>query len=278
MSVVGARPVLRRLLTALAILPLLASASAAAAERETLAFPERFVFRIASYSVRGADTELSVLSDTLIGSGFDFTDDLGGENNVDVPRIDGFFRINDRLRFEFGALQIRRDGLNRLEINLDIGDESYSAGDVVVSEIDYELLKLGYAYSFYRSREVELSFTFGLDLTSYSLDYRLVDGSSADSSKASGPLPMFGVRIAYMIEPKWSLHYLSEVLFIETGGVEGSFVNHELDLRYRLDRRLVIGAGLTRFSMDLDSEDAEWRGRIADTHQGFMLFGAFYLN
>ena len=266
----------RRLWPAALLPPLMIPAPVPAAEN--LAFPERFVFRIAHYSVRGADTDLTVLSDFLIGSGFNFVDDLGGDKNVDVPRFDGFFRINDRHRLEFGALRIERDGRNRLEVNLDIGDESYSIGDEVVSRIEYDLLKLGYAYSFYRSREVELSFSFGLDVTSYSFDYELIDGTSADRSEASGPLPMFGMRMAYAINPRWSLHYLSEVLFIEAGDAEGSFQNYEIDLRYRVGRALLIGAGLTRFSIDLDSEDDEWRGRIADTHQGILLFGAYYLN
>ena len=277
MSVIRLRPALRRLWLAVLLLPaLLTPAPALAAEN--LAFPERFVFRIAHYSVRGADTDLTVLSDFLIGSGFNFGDDLGGDENVEVPRFDGFYRIDDRHRIEFGALRIERDGRSRLEINLDIGDKSYSIGDVVVSEIEYDLLKLGYAYSFYRSREVELSFTFGLDVTSYSFDYELVDGTSNDKSEASGPLPMFGVRGAYAINPRWSLHYLSELLFIDTDEAEGSVLNYEFDLRYRFDRSIVLGAGLTRFSIDLDSEDDEWRGRIADTHQGFLLFGAYYLN
>lgn len=262
----------------LILLLLAISAAPATAAAEDLAFPERFTLRVASYSVRGADTDLTVLSSQFTGSGFNFASDLGGEEDVDIPRIDGFYRINERHRLEFGALQIDRDGRGRLQIDIDIGDESYSVGDEVVSRIEYDLLKLGYAYSFYRSPEVELSFSLGLDITSYSFKYELSDGTSADESEASGPLPMFGMRLAYRINPRWSLHYLTEVLFVETGDTEGSIQNYEIDLRYRFDRAIVLGAGLTRFSIDVDSEDTDWRGRIADTHQGFLLFGAYYLD
>lgn len=266
-----------RLLPLILLLSAISPAPAMAAA-EDLAFPERFTLRVASYSVRGADTDLTVLSSQFTGSGFNFASDLGGEEDVDIPRIDGFYRINERHRLEFGALQIDRDGRGRLQIDIDIGDESYSVGDEVVSRIEYDLLKLGYAYSFYRSPEVELSFSLGLDITSYSFKYELSDGTSADESEASGPLPMFGMRLAYRINPRWSLHYLTEVLFVETGDTEGSIQNYEIDLRYRFDRAIVLGAGLTRFSIDVDSEDTDWRGRIADTHQGFLLFGAYYLD
>lgn len=243
---------------------------------EQLAFPEKFMLRLISYSVLKADTDLTVLSNQNLGTGFSFVDDLGGEDRVDVPRIDGHYRLNRRHRIEFGSLRIRREGRDRLSIDLEIGEQSYSAGDTVVSDIEYEVFKLGYAYSFYRSPEVELNLTTGLHLTTYRFDYRLVDGSSSDSSDASGPLPMYGIRVAYAIDRRWSLHYMTEVLFVEAGDSDGSFQNYELSLRYQLNASLMLGTGLSRFSMDLTSDDRDWNGRIADTHQGFMLFGSYY--
>ncbi|MDJ0779979.1 MAG: hypothetical protein QNJ85_19075 [Gammaproteobacteria bacterium] len=275
MKAVNTRVQCGRLLSLILLLSSL-PVSPVAMAADKLAFPERFTFRVASYSVRGADTDLTVLSSQFTGSGFNFASDLGGEEDVDIPRIDGFYRLNERHRIEFGALQIERDGRGRLQIDIDIGDESYSVGDEVVSKIEYDLLKLGYAYSFYHSPEVELSVSLGIDITTYSFEYELSDGTSADESEASGPLPMFGMRLAYRINPRWSLHYLTEVLFVETEDTDGSVQNYEIDLRYRFDRAIVLGAGLTRFSIDVDSEDDEWRGRIADTHQGFLLFGAYY--
>lgn len=248
--------------------------SAAAADR--LAFPEKFMLRLAYYSVRRADTDLAVLSSQNIGTGFSFVDDLGGDDRVDVPQFDGFYRLNNRHRLEFGSARISRDGRNLLTIDLDIGDQSFSVGDTVISDIDYELFKLGYAYSFYRSPQVELSLTTGLHLTTYEFDYELVDGTSADSADASGPLPMFGLRVGYAIDRRWSLHYLAEVLFVEAGDGDGSFQNYEVNLQYIVNDRVVVGTGLSRFSMDLTSDDSDWNGRIADTHQGIKVFGGYY--
>ncbi len=246
--------------------------SAAAAQ---LAFPETFSIRLSSYSVRNADTDLTVLSKDNIGSGFSFVDDLGGDDDVDLLRLDLFYRFNEKHRIEFSSFRIERDGFNLLTIDIDIGDQSYSVGDTVISEINYELLKVGYALSFYRSEEAELSFTAGLNYTTYEFDYQLVDGSSADSSKASGPLPMVGFRMDYAINRKWSMHYLTEVLFYDTDDVEGSIQNYELDFRYRWNKNLVFGAGVARFSIDLDSEDDDWNGEIVDTHQGYLLSAGY---
>lgn len=240
-----------------------------------LAFPEKFGIRLAYYSVRNADTDLTVLSDINIGTGFSFVDDLGGDDDVNLPRLDAFYRFNEVHSIVFSTFRIERDGFNRLTIDLDIGDESYSVGETVVSEINYELFKLGYALTFYHSSEAELSLTMGLNMTDYEFNYELVDGSSADSSEASGPLPMFGIRMSYAITPRWSLHYLTEVLFLETDDAEGSFQNYELDLRYRWNHNFVLGAGLARFSIDITSEHSDWNGKIADTHQGYLFFAGY---
>jgi hypothetical protein len=245
---------------------------------ETLAFPEKFVFRVAAYFVRNADTDLTVLSSDNVGTGFSFVDDLGGDDDVTVPRIDVSYRVTDEHRIEFSTFRIERDGRNRLTIDLDIGDESYQDGDTVISSIDYELVKFGYAYSFYRSPQVELGFTLGINLTDYSFEYELVDGSSADRSRSSGPLPMFGARVSYAIDSRWSLHYLSEVLFIEVGDTEGSLQNYELDLRYRLNNGVMLGVGVARFSVDVDSEDDDWNGKIADTHKGYLGSASYYFD
>ena len=247
--------------------------SAAAAP---LAFPETFGIRLSSYLVRNADTDLTVLSEDNIGTGFSFVDDLGGDEDVDLWRLDLFYRFDDQHRVEFSTFRIKRDGFSRLTIDLDIGDQSYSVGETVISEITYELVKLGYAWSFYRSEQAEFSFTTALNQTTYEFDYQLVDGSSSDTSKASGPLPMLGFNLAYKINDKWSMHYLTEVLFYETDDVEGSIQNYELDFRYRWNESLVFGAGLARFSIDVDSEDDDWTGEIVDTHQGFLLFAGYH--
>ena len=257
---------------------LLAPGGTSVEAAEKVAFPEKLVIRISSISIRDADTDLTVLSSGNLGTGFSFNDDLGGDDSVTIPRIDGYYRFKPSHRIEFGSFRIERDGRNLLTIDLDIGDESFNVGDTVISNIDYELLKIGYAYSFYHSQTVELSVTAGLHMTNYEFDYELVDGTSADSSKASGPLPMFGIRVSYAINPRWSIHYLSEVLFVDAADAEGSFQNYEVHIRYKLNENFMLGAGLTRFGIDVTTKDNDWDGRIADTHHGIAVSGHYFIN
>lgn len=245
---------------------------------QSVAFPETFSFRLASYSVVDADTDITVLTDQGLGTGVSFADDLGGDTSVTIPRLDLYYRFNNRHRIDLSSYGIDRAGRKRLQIDVEFEDQTYSVGDTVISDISYELFKIGYIYSFYHSSVVELGVSAGVNLTSYDFNYELENGSDAGSSSASAPLPMFGLRMSYAINRKWSIHYLSETFFIELGDeLEGALLNYELDLRYRLDKDFMFGLGFTRVSIDLSANDEDWKGRIVDKHRAVLLYASYYL-
>lgn len=249
----------------------------AASELNNLAFPEKFMIRLSSYHVNDADTDITVFSSSGIGTGVNFNKDLDGENSVTIPRIDAYYRFNAYHRIDFSSFRTERDGLKTIEIDIDLGDQSFVVGDRLDTQIKFSLTRLGYAYSFYHSPSVELSLTAGLNINSYDFEYSLANGASSSSSDVSGPLPTFGLRLAYKISPKWSLHYVSETFFIEIDdALKGTLLNYELDVEYRLNNSFVLGAGIARTSTDLDVDDGDWEGRLTDSNRGLLIYGAYY--
>jgi len=245
---------------------------------EHLAFPEKYGIRLAYYSVQKADTDITVLSSQGVGTGFSFVDNLGGEDSVAIPRLDVFYRFNDRHRIELGYFRFEREGRNVLAIDLDIGDQSFTVDETVISDIKTELFKVDYAYSFYRSSQVELSVSAGLNFTTYEFKYGLADDPDTDSSDASGPLPMFGLRLGYAITDRWRLNFISEAFYIKLDDeFDGSFQYSEINLQYRFSNNLALGGGVTRYSTDLEAKDPDWRGSLADNHRGLMLYASYSL-
>lgn len=270
-----------RLITRLVAILLLSglpmTGTLAANELNNLAFPEKFMIRLSSYHVNDADTDITVFSSSGIGTGINFNKDLDGENSVTIPRIDAYYRFNANHRIDFSSFRTERDGLKTIDIDIDLGDQSFVVGDRLDTQIKFSLTRLGYAYSFYHSPSVELSLTAGLNVNSYDFEYSLASGGSTSSSDASGPLPTFGLRLGYKISPKWSLHYVSETFFIEIDdALKGTLLNYELDVEYRLNNSFVLGAGIARTSTDLDVDDSDWEGRLTDSNRGLLIYGAYY--
>ena len=256
---------------------LLAGNNVDAAEPAKLAFSEKFMFRLGSYNVQGADTSITILSSGGIGGGISFSDDLGGDTSDRIPRIDGYYRFNDKHRFDFSAFSISRSGLKTLALQLEIGDEIYQASETLSSEIKYSIIRLGYAYSFYRSPGVELSFSAGLNVTRYDFRYSLVNGDKSDSSGVTSPLPVFGLHMSYLMSPKWSLIYVAEYFFIEIDNkLDGTLFNGEIDIEYRLFDNFALGAGFVKLLTDVDVDKKGWRGSVTDSYSGYLLYGSFY--
>ncbi len=158
----------------------------------------------------------------------------------------------------------------------EIDDVIYNAGETLTSEINYTLYKVGYGYSFYRSSKVELSFSAGLNITSYDLKFN--DGTTkVESADVTAPLPMFGLHMGYAITPKWSIEYVTEAFFIDIEDTfSGSLLSYELSTEYKLFKHFAIGAGVARLSTDVELDDDGWKGTVSDSYRGYRVFGTFY--
>ena len=253
--------------------------SVCAAEDETpvFAFPDKYMLRVGAYFIDGSNTQFAISSDTLgAGTLIDFQRDLGGEARDTIPRIDAYYRFNERHRIDFTAFSVNRTGSRTLDIEVQIDDKIYSAGETINSDIKDALYKVGYGYSFYHSPKVELSLTVGLNITDYDLKF----DNGVDKVESAGftvPLPMWGLYIGYAITPKWSVSYLTEAFFIEyEDTIKGSLFSYELSTEYKLFKHFAIGAGLARLGTDVEVNDDNWIGKVTDSYRGYRVFGTFY--
>jgi len=255
------------------------NAIAAEAEALPVAFPDKYMVRLGAYIVDSADTVFSVSSNLGgLGTVIDYQRDLDGDDSVTIPRIDAYYRFNNKHRIDFTSFSIDRKGSRSLAVDppIIIGDEEFS-GETINSEIKYELYSLRYSYSFYHSSKMEVSISAGLNVTSYDLSFANQAGDKVESAGLTAPLPMFGLRMGYAITPKWSVNYVAEAFFIDIeDSIRGSLLNYELNTEYRLLKNFALGAGFARVSTNLDVSDNDWKGTVSDSYNGLTLFGTFY--
>ena len=255
---------------------LLSGNLANAQEAKSVANPDKYMIRLGAYYVDRASTSFTVFDSSGIGVGISFDKDLGVDTTDSVTRIDGYYRFNDRHRLEFGRFTVDRDGVTNLSTELKIGDETFAFDETMTSSIEFTITKVGYAYSFYHSSQVELSLAAGLNITDYDISY---SGSSGESgaSGVTAPLPLFGLNMSYAFSPKWSVHYLSEAFYIDIeDSLKGTLLNSELSIEYKAFKNFAIGAGTTRVSTDFDVNDDDWKGSFNDSHRGYLVYGALY--
>lgn len=255
------------------------SAIAHEEEVSTPAFPDKYMIRAGAYFVDSSSTQFSVNSTGLLGLGtsIDYQRDLGGDERDTIPRIDAYYRFNDRHRIDLTVFSISRLGRRTLTEEITIGDEVYVIDEALNSDIKYTLSKLAYGYSFYHSPKAELSFIAGLHITKYDLKFSDDDGGKAESAGVTAPLPVLGLRMGYAITPKWSTQLLMEAFAIDYEDTfSGSLTNFELNTEYRLFQNFAIGAGIASLGIDVEVTSDDWRGSVTDRYAGFTAFGTLY--
>jgi len=243
-------------------------------------FPDRMMFRMGFYNVRDINTDVSVNSSSLggLGTTISFEKDLGGSDNKGVPRIAAHYRFNDNHRLEFEWFEIKRTGLRTLDIDFTYEGQDYTNGSSVKSKFDTRTTKLGYGYSFYRSKKAELVFTAGLHILNYDISLEDSSNNLANSSDVSAPLPLIGLTMDYHISDRWKLVYKTQSFYIKIdNAVRGSLVDFELDTEYRFTKHFAVGLGFSRLTLDIDVSDSDFRGELTNLYRGYTLYFVAYL-
>ena len=241
-------------------------------------YPDKFEILFGSYFVADTSTEVSV-NGTVgnIGTTIDMQRDLGADDRLSVPRIDGYYRFNDKHRIEFSWFNIERKGTKTISIDIDVGDENFLASEVIDSKVDTAFLKLAYGYSFYKSPKVELSFIAGLNLLYYSVVLDNKTTGKVERADVTAPLPVFGLSMDYTISPRWLVHYKVETFYIELGSeIRGSLLSAELGVEYRLFKNMGLGLAINRFALDAKVNTSSYSGGVTDLYRGSNLYVSAY--
>ena len=269
-----------KVITAMYVMGLSFTSQYAFAAEETLttAFSNQYMIRAGAYFVDSANTQFSVNSTSGPGLGttLDFKKDLGGDERNTIPRIDAYYRFNNKHLINFTAFSFTRNGNRTLTGEINIGDDTFTVNETLKSEIKYTFYKVGYGYSFYRSPEVELRFTAGLNITKYDFTFEDESGVKSETAGVTVPLPVFGLRMGYLLSPKWSTQFSVEAFAINIDDkFKGSLLDFQINAEYRLFKNFALGAGIASLSnADVTSDD--WRGTVGDRYAGFTAFGTLY--
>jgi len=253
-----------------------AAENSASAEDES--YPDKFKISLGSYFVQDTNTEVSVNSSVgNIGTIINMERDLGTDDRLSVPRLDGYYRFNDKHRLDFGWTNVKREGTRTIALEINIGDETFVANDVVASKVDTTFFKLAYGYTFYKSSKVELSFIAGLNLLDYSLVVDDITSGRVETAEVTVPLPVFGLSMDYAIAPRWLVHFKMETFYLEYDDkIRGSLVDAGLGLEYRVLKNMGLGIDLTRFALDATVESSSYTGGVADLYRGVNLYVSAY--
>jgi Outer membrane protein beta-barrel domain len=287
------KSILRAVLAIVAV-PLLLFASSVSAE-ETQAKrdnPDRFMIRGGYLLVFGAETDVQLVGQSGLGAVIDFNKTLHGTQDYSGFRVDAAYRFNDRHSMGLSYYRVLRNANRQIASDLTVGDTTIAAGAQTTSNLNFDMYRLTYNYSFYRTDKVEVGITPGLYIMRVKFDLTgsaTCSGAQATcvgqptvfgsaSEQLTVPLPSIGGFVNYKITPKLTAQVRSDFFYLKVASSEGSMFEFYAGLEYRLFKHFALGASFDRLQSNVDlTKDGTSKGFAFDNswNTGFF-YGALY--
>ena len=219
---------------------------------------------------------------TGVGLDINFEEALGLTTTSATFRGQFLYRFTENRRHAIRAsyFQISRSASKNIEVGFEIDEQKYTTDSFVTTNFDFKVIKVDYRYSFYLDDRVNLNASLGLFLMPFDISVRKEE-EPEDHRVFVTPLPVVGISTHFQITPKLSLKYRSNMFYIKLDNSQGSMLDMNVLVEYRLLPRWGIGAGYNAFSLDLkEKKDGDWiigdfTGKIGYRHSGILFYGVF---
>jgi hypothetical protein len=262
------------------------------AERYDVIAPgERLVIRMGTFLIDRFDTTARFDSRQFpIGALLDLEDNFDVDVSENVARLDGFYRFSPKHRIDWTYYTSRRDGEAIAQEEYEIGDPSDPEGGFIIpqdaqvaTQWNFDLLKLGYAYSFLNKRRYEMYIGAGLNIRKLDIDlsYQAALASSVESDRFAArqllPLPTGTIGGRWNFNEKWQGNFRYELFMLDLGEYRGSQQEIQLLIEHNTFKNVGLGAGFNLININVRAESENFRGEFDSRIKGIVGYIKIYL-
>lgn len=251
--------------------------------------PDNFKIALGAYAVKRYESSLS-LTDSSLGTGAAIspTDTLGLDFEQTVTRLSGYYRFTPEHALTYSWYRITSTGNRTIEDEFDwLGEDGQKitipVGAQATSKLEYDIIKLGYIWSFYHNDKIEVSAGGGFHITRIGIDLSadttvssVSTSNEARDIRTNIPLPVLSFRLRYSVTPRFSWQIKSEVFAISYEDWSGTYTDSTLELEYRAWDNIAFGAGMGSNALRIKEDTDNYRFKYENRLSGFSLFAAAY--
>ena len=246
---------------------------------------DKFKISLGGYSLARYESTMS-LTDVGTGAGvsIDPQETLGVQNERTVLRLDGYYRFNNEHSLTYSWYSISSHGYKALEKEIEWVDEdgnpiTIPIGASVNSILDYDIYKIGYLWSFYKTDKVELTAGAGLHIAKLTVGLTTSTTSSgidAQNVSTSLPLPVLSFGISYHVTPSFQWYLKSEFFALKFDKYDGTYTDSTLGMEYRAFDNVGLGIGFGSNSLKLIEKTDDYKFQFDNRISGLSLYVAAY--
>ncbi len=251
---------------------------------------ERFKIRIGGFLIDSFDTTARFDSAKLpVGSLIDLEDNFDVDSSETVLRIDGFYRFNKQHRIDWTYYRSRRNGSATATDDFVIGDPDDPQGGFIIpigSDVqtvwNFDLLKVGYAWSFLNKHRYEMFIGTGLNIRrlEIKIDYQGTVGTFDErdgfDTEPTIPLPTAVIGGRWNLSEKWQSIFRYEFFLLEVGDYKGSQQDFQLLFEHSTFKHIGFGVGINTIYINMRTNDDTIRGEFDSRILGLLGYTKIY--
>ncbi len=247
--------------------------------------PDKFKIAFGGYTLVRYDSALS-LTEPNLGAGVSINPEaaLGLNTDQTVLRLTGHYRFSKKHALTYSWYSINLHGNKSIEEEIEWLDQNgdpitIPVGANVDTNLDFDLFKVGYLWSFYHTDKVELAVGAGLHIT------RIAVGMTADTTSTGVdardvsttlPLPVFSAGFTYHITPKFNWFLEAELFALKFDDWDGTYTDSSLGMEYRAFKHVGLGIGLNSDALKITEDASDYKFTFDIGITGLMIYAAAY--
>jgi len=241
---------------------------------------DRFSIRVGTYSIVNNETSIALESGNLLGVSLSTTRDLGMDDRIRTPFVDGYFRFNPYHSLHYAWYRNSREGETIVDEEFEWGGETYPLNANLQSELTTNIYKLSYLFSFHHEKKVELGLLAGLHITGVKVAVKGTlqgDVVADEGTDFTAPLPVVGFRMSYDIIPNKLIWWNKvELFYINYDNYEGSLSDISTNIEWRFSKFVGIGAAMKGTRLNLEAQEDNKLASLENVDSGFTAYLSFY--
>ncbi|HXZ60180.1 MAG TPA: hypothetical protein VEG26_08330 [Steroidobacteraceae bacterium] len=180
--------------------------------------------------------------------------DLGLPSRLHQGRVEFMFRLRERNKLRVEYYEADRSATQQLANNIVFGDQTFLAGQVVQSSVNWRTFGLTYTYSLYRSDRFEVGTGLGVFFMEAETMGAVPATGQATDKSAAEPLPTLPLDLTWCISRRFSVTARGNYVKAALNGFNGSYTELHGDLQYRWNPYFSLGVGFTSMRLDLSGD------------------------
>ncbi|WP_298832572.1 hypothetical protein [uncultured Piscinibacter sp.] len=213
----------------------------------------------------------------------DFDETFGGDGNATRVRADALWRITRQHHLRLLYFDDTRTSSRVLDEQVQWGDYTFQVGGRTELQSRLTIGELAYEYGFIHRPGFELAGSLGIHLTKIHLGLSGeatvtdADGNvgqaalATTASDLSAPLPVIGLRAAWVVSPSWVVDAQGQFFKVRVNGYDGTVSDLRLGATWMYNRHFGVGAGYNRFSTKVDVSREAFNGRLRMGYSGLLV-------